>query len=66
MSKRSASNWLPRQAPPLHIRINSAAFYWLNYRGLNMVEVEGLARALGASPHASGVPVGLLASRTPG
>jgi hypothetical protein len=34
---------LPRQAPPLHIRINSAAFCWLNYRKINLVEVEGLA-----------------------
>ena len=38
--------WLLRQAPPLHIRINSAAFYWLNYRGMKMVEVEGLAPPL--------------------
>ena len=32
-----------------------------------MVEVEGLTRALalGAAPHSCGVPVGLLASRTP-
>ena len=41
LPERNVRNWLPRQAPPLHIRINSAAFYWLNYRG--MVEVEGLA-----------------------
>lgn len=30
----SMRNWLPRQAPPLHLRINSAAFCWFNYRGI--------------------------------
>jgi hypothetical protein len=31
---------------PCNIRVNSAAFYWLNYRGMKMVEVEGLAPPL--------------------
>ena len=33
----------PGRLRPCNIRVNSAAFYWLNYRGTKMVEVEGLA-----------------------
>lgn len=46
VSPTKNKKWLPRQAPPLHIRINSAAFSWLNYRGIKMIEVEGLAPPL--------------------
>ena len=36
----------PGRLRPCNIRVNSAAFYWLNYRGMKMVEVEGLAPPL--------------------
>jgi hypothetical protein len=39
-------NGSPGRLRPCNIRVNSAAFYWLNYRGMKMVEVEGLAPPL--------------------
>ena len=36
-------NGSPGRLRPCNILINNAAFYWLNYQGMKMVEAEGFA-----------------------